>query len=84
MPWSEYYEGGEKRRPKIRLVSIINEFNQITGGKILIGNKSFVFLNGNDDHLAFREDFTQSWLKVHRTRVAIGWVQVEVDLSGLT
>jgi hypothetical protein len=66
------------------MVPIMDAFNQIKGGKILIGDESITFLSGNDDYKAFREDFTESWIKVNRTGAEISWVQVEVELSPLT
>jgi hypothetical protein len=51
----------------------------------MIGEESIAFLsNDDDDHKAFKEDLTESWLRVIRIGGKIIWIQVDVDLSRLT
>jgi hypothetical protein len=64
----------EPKRSQIRMVPVMDELNQIKGGKILIGDESITFLSGNDDYPAFREDFTETWIKVNRTGAEISWI----------
>ena len=74
----------KSKRSQIRIVPIMDDSNQIKGGKILIGEESFAFLSCNDDNdKAFREDMTETWLKEIRIGGKIGWIQVEVELSRL-
>jgi hypothetical protein len=76
--------GEKSKRSQIRIVPIMDDNNQIKGGKILIGEESFAFLSCNDDNdKAFIEDMTETWLKEIRIGGKIGWIQVEVELSRL-
>jgi hypothetical protein len=68
------------------MVPIFDHYNQIKGGKIMIGEESIAFLNSNDDdyYMVLREDLTESYLNVIRTGAKIDWVQVEANFSRLT